>query len=441
LDSRPAQTAKNPKLWLEYQGYDKKFDAGFLVLPLAWAQDSSSLGLIVKREKQPLLGTLKELVSIESASSDFDGVTRIGNLIAERLRALGGEVEKVPPATGYLRFHNTPERLADTVVARFRGKGVKRILLLAHMDTVYAKGMLAKQPFRMEGDRAYGLGIGDDKHGVATILHVLSALKNLGFDQYRLITVLMSPDEEIGSNAERDLITSLASNHDLILSYEGSRVPGDDIRLATTGVELALLTIKGRASHAGAAPDQGRNALYELSHQLLQMQDMSNPSRGLKLNRTVASAGSVFNAIPEDARAVGDMRADDEPDFVGLEAAIREKIRKRLIPDTSVDVRFERLYPPMAFRKQSLPFAEHAQRIYADNGGKLGVAMKSPGAGTDAAFAALKTDAPILEGMGLRMYGAHSNEDEYVVVSSIEPRLYLSTRLIIDFSLGTIIAK
>jgi glutamate carboxypeptidase len=178
-----------------------------------------------------------------------------------------------------------------------------------------------------------------------------------------------------------------------------------------------------------------------LSHQLLQMQDMSNPSRGLKLNWTVASAGSVFNAIPEDARAVGDMRADDEPDFVGLEAAIREKIRKRLIPDTSVDVRFERLYPPMAFRKQSLPFAEHAQRIYADNGGKLGVAMKSPGAGTDAAFATLKTDAPILEGMGLRMYGAHSNEDEYVVVSSIEPRLYLSTRLIIDFSLGTIIAK
>ena len=134
----------------------------FLLLPLARAQDSSSLGMIVKREKQPLLDTLKELVSIESGSSDFDGVTRIGNLIAERLRALGGEVEKVPPATGYLRFHNTPERLADTVVARFRGKGVKRILLLAHMDTVYAKGMLAKQPFRMEGDRAYGLGIGDD---------------------------------------------------------------------------------------------------------------------------------------------------------------------------------------------------------------------------------------------------------------------------------------
>src|SRR4051812_32928969 len=132
---------------------------GCLFLQLASAQDAASVRMAVQTEKQPLLDTLKDLVSIESGSSDFDGVTRIGNLIGERLRALGGEVDKVPPAAGYPRFQNTPERLADTVVARFRGKGTKRILLLAHMDTVYAKGMLAKQPFRIEGDRAYGLGI------------------------------------------------------------------------------------------------------------------------------------------------------------------------------------------------------------------------------------------------------------------------------------------
>ena len=346
---------------------------------------------------------MRELVSIETGSSDFDGVTRIGDLIAERMRSLGGEVEKVPPAAGYPRFQNTPDRLADTIVARFRGKGSKRILLLAHMDTVYKKGMLAKQPFRIEGDRAYGLGIGDDKHGVALILHVLSGLKALKFEQYGLITVLMSPDEEIGSNAERDLITLLGSRHDLVLSYEGSRVPGDGIRLATTGGELAYLTVKGRASHAGAAPEQGRNALYELSHHILEMRDMSNPALGLKLNWTLANAGSVANAIPENASAVGDMRADNEADFAGLEAAIREKIRNHLIPDTSVDVRFERFYPAMALRKQSLPVAGYAQRIYAEYGGNLGVETKSPGAATDAGFASLKTDAPILEGMGLRM--------------------------------------
>src|SRR5678815_4468204 len=106
------------------------------------------------------------------------------------------------------RFQTTPPVVGDTVVARFRGRGTRRILLLAHMDTVYQRGMLAQQPFRVDGDKAYGLGIGDDKHGIALILHTLAALKALNFDGYGLVTVLISPDEEIGSVAERDLITS-----------------------------------------------------------------------------------------------------------------------------------------------------------------------------------------------------------------------------------------
>ena len=86
------------------------------------------------------------------------------------------------------------------------------------MDTVYQRGMLAEQPFRIEGDRAYGLGIADDKHGVALIIHALSVLRSMGFDRYGLMTVLISPDEEVGSVAERDLISRLGAEHDLVLS-------------------------------------------------------------------------------------------------------------------------------------------------------------------------------------------------------------------------------
>jgi len=97
------------------------------------------------------------------------------------------------------------------VVARFQGRGSARILLLAHMDTVYERGMLAQQPFRIDGDRAYGLGIADDKHGIAVILHALTMLKALSVDGYGVITVVMSPDEEVGSLAERDLLTKLGA--------------------------------------------------------------------------------------------------------------------------------------------------------------------------------------------------------------------------------------
>ena len=173
------------------------------------------------------------------------------------------------------------------------------------------------------------------------------------------------------------------------------------------------------------------------------MQDLSYPSGGLTLNWTVASSGGVSNAIPEDARALGDVRADDVADFAGLEASIREKISKaphsRYIGRCSLRTYLSPdVASPAVFTHRRI---RTAQRINDEYGGKLSVATKSPGAGADAAFAALKTDAPILEGMRLRMYRAQSNEDEYIVISSIEPRLYMSTRLIIDFSLGRTAAK
>jgi glutamate carboxypeptidase len=61
---------------------------------------------------------------------------------------------------------------------------------------------------------------------------------------------------------------------------------------------------------------------------------------------------------------------------------------------------------------------------------------KVEGGGTDAAFAALSTKGPVIERFGLQGFGAHSTDDEYVLISSIEPRLYLVTRLIMDVAQG-----
>jgi glutamate carboxypeptidase len=154
----------------------------------AAAQSTDEVRALAQREKQPLLDTLKALVEIESGTADIEGVTRIGALVAERLRGLGGTVELVPAAADRLRVTSLPQQFADTVVARFRGRGTARILLLAHMDTVYERGMLAQQPFRIDEDRAYGLGIADAKHGIAVILHALTMLKALSVDGYGVVT-------------------------------------------------------------------------------------------------------------------------------------------------------------------------------------------------------------------------------------------------------------
>jgi glutamate carboxypeptidase len=360
------------------------FSTAALLLCLAQlvsAQPEESVRAQARAQKDPLLGTLKELVSIESGSRDMEGLERIASLIAGRLKTLGAKVELLEAAEVY-RMEDTPERIGRMVRASFSGSGAKKILLIAHMDTVYPRGLLAKQPFRIEGDRAYGLGIADDKQGVAVILHTLAMLRALEFRDYGTLTVLVNGDEEISSPGSRALLTRLGAEHDATLSFEASRVESDKIALATAGIASITLKVSGKAAHAGAAPHLGVNALYELSHQILQTRDLSDPATGLKMNWTTSRAGMSRNVIPPAAEAL----------------------------------------------------ARHAQAVYKEIGMELVVDPLAEGGGTDAAFAALKTKNAVLERFGLRGFGAHSTDDEYVLVSSIEPRLYLAARLIMDLA-------
>jgi len=125
------------------------------------AQSNDAVRAQARAHKEPLLATLKDLVSIESGSRDSAGLAKLAALIAARFKELGAEVELVEPADVY-KMEDTPPSIGKIVRATFRGKGTKKILLIAHMDTVYLTGMLAKQPFRLDGDRAYGLGISDE---------------------------------------------------------------------------------------------------------------------------------------------------------------------------------------------------------------------------------------------------------------------------------------
>ena len=404
----------------------------FLFAGSALAQVDESTLAQVQRERAPLIDTMHELVSIESGSRDFDGLSRIAEVIAGRLRMLGGDVDLVEPTDIY-HMQDTPAQIGRSVVAQFRGTGTRRILLLAHMDTVYLKGMLAEQPFRLEGNRAYGLGIADDKHGIALILHTLSVLRAIGFDDYGLITVLINADEEVSSAGSRSLITALGREHDVVFSCESG---GDNrVRLRTSGIGAFKLIVRGRAAHAGAAPEQGRNALYELAHQIMQTRDLSDPDAGLKMNWTVATGGNTRNVIPAEAEATADVRVLLVEDYDRIESEVRRLMRNQLIPDTEIDLVFERRRPPLVSNMASRRLAAHAQEVYRELGMELIVDDEVSGGGTDAAFAALETDAPVIEGMGLQTFGAHSNEAEYVNLESVEPRLYLLTRMIMDVAL------
>ena len=390
---------------------------------------------LAKKEKPAVIETLREIVSIESGSRDKPGLDQAAALLASRLTALGGKVEIIEPtAADIVRMHDTPKELGKTVVARFHGKGKRRILLLGHMDTVYPHGTLAKKPFRVEGQRAYGPGIADAKSGVAVILHTLAILKALDFRDYGLVTVLINGDEEVSTPGARKLIAQLGSEHDYVFSTEPTQAPRDFIESATSGIAAAMLTVRGRSAHAGVAPEQGRNALIELANQLLQLRDFSDPARGIKFNWTMANAGTTRNVIPDLANAVADVRVVRLSDYDAVERAFRDRATTKVVNDTQVEKGFERRRPPLEPSDGARATARVAQSIYSELGKQLEHQETGSGAGTDAAFAAASGKAVVLERFGLAGFGFHSSEDEYVELDSIEPRLYLLTRLIMETS-------
>lgn len=365
-----------------------------------------------------VIESLKSMVMIESGSADAAGLARMADFTEGRLKALGAATERRRATTGP----------GSIVIGSLTGTGSKRLMLIAHMDTVYPTGTLATQPYKVEGNRIYGPGIADDKGGIAVILHALQILKDAGWRDYSKLTVVFNSDEETGSVGSGELIATLGAEHDYVLSAEPSTATPEILLLGASGTGTVTLSVQGRSSHAGAAPEQGRNALIELSHQLVQTQDVAKSVPGTQLNWTMSQAGKVRNQIPEAAVATGDMRLTVPDGFEKLEAALKEKVRNRLVPDTQTTVSIERGRPPFVASVTAREVAKKAQDIYAEMDRKL-VLVDNTGGATDAGFAGRSGKAVVLESFGLGGAGYHAR-DEYIVTDTIVPRLYLMTRML-----------
>lgn len=390
------------------------------------ADADKALRVAAQKEVPSVISTLDDLVNIESGSSDTAGLTRISTYLASRLKRVGATVDRPTNAVDGVPM----------VRGVLRGTGALRIMLIAHMDTVYDEGILRIEPYRREGNLIYGPGIADDKGGVAVILHSLALLRERDWKDYAQVTVLFNPDEEIGSPGSGETIAALAAQHDVVLSFEPSPakavIQSEGVLLSAAGTSQVLMTVNGRASHAGAAPEQGRNALLELSSRLLQTRSAAEDVQGAHLNWTMSKAGAARNQIPGEASAVGDVRVTEADANERLLAVLKAKTATPgLIPETTTTVSLDPLRPMYVAGERGSALAERARKIYAELDGRELLFHPTTNGGTDAGFAGRSGKAAVLEGLGLAGWGYHA-KNEFIEVDSIEPRLYLAARMMIE---------
>nr|WP_314484235.1 M20/M25/M40 family metallo-hydrolase [uncultured Pseudomonas sp.] len=372
-------------------------------------------------EQPAYLQTLKSLVSVDTGTGTQEGLEQISALLVKRLTDLGAKVETFPatPSAG------------NNIIGTFKGSGTKDFLLMVHYDTVFGPGTAAKRPFRTEGDRAYGPGVADAKGGVAMILHAIKLLQDQQFKGYGTLTVLFNPDEEMGSAGSKRIISELARKHDYVFSYEPPDT--DAVTVATNGINQVKLEVKGRSSHAGSAPEDGRNALTELSHQIIQLKDLGDQAKGTTVNWTLAKAGEKANIIPDLATAEADMRYSDVTENARVMADAERLSKNSLIPDTQVTLTLNKGRPPLAKNEGSEGLAKTARQLYGQIDKTIEpIAMRF---GTDAGYAYLPGSAKpaVLETMGVVGAGLHA-DNEYIELNSVAPRLYLTVAMIREMS-------
>jgi glutamate carboxypeptidase len=250
------------------------------------------------------LQLLEQVVDIDSGTGDVEGGRKVAAVLIERLKALGMTIESVPVAT-------------------LAGHGKRRILMIGHIDTVFEPGTVQRRPYRTDDKRAYGPGVSDEKGGVVEGVYALQILHDLAFTNFGKIVFLMETSEERGSPGTRALIGRLLKDADVELNLEPGDLP-DTLTVWRKGSTNFHIEVKGRAAHAGIAPQDGRNAALELIHQLAGLDAFPKSGDGITVNLTVMHAGTRANIIPEDAWADVNVRVRDKADFARVEQVLRK---------------------------------------------------------------------------------------------------------------------
>jgi glutamate carboxypeptidase len=351
--------------------------------------------------RDALTSDLAGLVSHESPSEDTALVTALAVWIRDHMVARGVEARCVA----------CPPR-GNAVLASVGGGG--GTLLLGHLDTVWPVGSWGGDAFRVEADVARGPGVFDMKAGIAVGMAVLEAL---GREGGTAASMLLVPDEEVGSEASRALLLETARAHDRVLVLEPSL--DGAAKVARKGTGLFHLTFTGRAAHAGLEPEKGASALAELARSVPFLESLADTESGTTVTPTLARAGSASNVVPEHAELSVDVRVWTEAEARRVEAAVRTMRGEDPRVVIAVEGGFDR--PPLEPTAESLSLYDEARRIARDLGFDLEAARV--GGASDGNLTAA-AGIPTLDGLGPRGGGAHAR-DEHVLLSDFPRRVAL----------------
>lgn len=358
---------------------------------------------------------LRHLSGIDSGTYDKAGVDEVQGWFEERFRQLGFETERIPQV-----------KWGDDLIARKRGGGRGRVVLIGHSDTVYPAGTAAQRPLSFDGDKIVGPGTCDMKAGTLTGLYAMRALDQAGWSDFETISFVIVSDEEIEERHSADLLRAEGPKHHAALTLEAARANGDIVtsRKATRWYKVEAF---GKAAHAGVEPEKGRSATLAVAHVIVESFKLNGRKPGMTLNPGRITGGANPNIVADYASAMFDLRAWTNAELEELAGALKRIVETEWVPGVELKlVREGAGMPAMERSAGTIRLEQHAIAIARE----LGFPLKgaATGGGSDISHAVHK-GTPGLDGLG-PIGGLDHGPDEYIERSSIVPRTALLAKLL-----------
>ena len=372
----------------------------------------SIIASYVDAHREEMVSFWQEIVNMESGSQNKAGIDAVAARLGQALALEGAAVKIVEM-----------EKAGNMLVAEVgAGRNKPAVLFMGHMDTVFPLGTVAKRPFTIRDGKAYGPGALDMKGGIVAALFAIKALNAAGYTD-RPLKVILAGDEEIAhanSNAA-DVFMQEAKGAAAAFNCETGFVD-DAIVTGRKGTAVFTLEVKGVGVHAGNEPENGRSAILEISHKVIDIQNLTNWEQGTTFNVGVIEGGIVPNAVPGYAKIVVDIRYQDPALLPDIERQLAEVAAKQYVPDTTTTLTQTPGIAPMQTTDGVKQLFEVVKKTYAEMG--LGTPYgKYVGGGSDSAYSVM-AGVPTVCAMGVKGGRNHSPE-EFAVVDTLYERAKL----------------
>lgn len=328
----------------------------------------------IDEHKDEMVSLWKEMVTIDSGIGVRDGGMAMGNLCAGILEELGFSIRRV-----------SYEKCGDTIIGE-RGNMTKPFtILMGHMDTVFFKGEPEKRPFTIKDGKAYGPGVLDMKGGVTILLSTLKALHEAGFEDFPC-KVILDADEEpahVFSNAP-EVIQKEAEGAKCAFNFE-TGFTDHSLVVQRKGCWRFFIETFGRGCHVGNDPENGRSAILEMAHKIIEIEKLTDYSKQYNVNVGTIEGGTVANAAPAYCKVECDFRYTHPEDLPVLRRKVDEVCSRQYVPDTTTKVSDSVGFATMTRLLGNLELLKIAQEV-AEESGFPKPEARLCGGGSDAAY-------------------------------------------------------